>query len=188
MRLRQRLERVIDALSARQAVTIGLLAFFAGLLAIVLSASFSHAAQPKQPQYEYPGLQVAATAASMLGRPYGWGQADPVAGFDCSGLAWYAYKAIGVNVPRTVATLAEQVQWSIPGSDLQPGDLVFFNTLDRQFSHVGVYLGHRVFIHAPGTGRVVRVAQLDNPFWYKRYDGARRPSLPAYGAAKGAPF
>ena len=111
--------------------------------------------------------EAATIAARYLGVPYVWGGESP-AGFDCSGLVSYVYAQLGVSLPHyTVA------QWnatiSIPVSDLQPGDLVFFDGL----GHVGIYVGGGQFIHAPNTGTVVQLASLSG-YWGAHLDGARR--------------
>jgi cell wall-associated NlpC family hydrolase len=110
---------------------------------------------------------AASIAARYLGVPYVWGGASP-AGFDCSGLVSYVYAQLGASLPHyTVA------QWNattpISTSDLQPGDLVFFDGL----GHVGIYIGGGQFIHAPHTGTVVQIAALSG-YWAAHLDGARR--------------
>jgi cell wall-associated NlpC family hydrolase len=110
---------------------------------------------------------AASIAARYLGVPYVWGGSSP-AGFDCSGLVSYVYAQLGVSLPHyTVA------QWGattpISASDLQPGDLVFFDGL----GHVGIYIGAGQFIHAPHTGTVVQIASLSG-YWATHLDGARR--------------
>jgi cell wall-associated NlpC family hydrolase len=110
---------------------------------------------------------AAAIAARYLGVPYVWGGATP-AGFDCSGLVMYVYAQLGVALPHyTVA------QWNattpISSSELEPGDLVFFDGL----AHVGIYVGGGQFIHAPHTGTVVQIASLGG-YWAAHLDGARR--------------
>jgi cell wall-associated NlpC family hydrolase len=117
-----------------------------------------------------PGGTANATAARLalnyLGVPYVWGGASP-SGFDCSGLASYVYAQVGKSVPHyTGAIWAAFPQ--VAYSDLQPGDLVFFYSLD----HVGIYLGGDQFVHAPHTGDVVKVSQLST---YPSYAGAVRP-------------
>lgn len=122
-----------------------------------------------------PGDEVALQAMSMIGKPYRWGGASPRAGFDCSGLAQYAWQsATGVILPRVAAQMS-RIDNKIRKKHLVPGDLVFFNTQRRRYSHVGVYVGRGRFVHAPARGKTIRLAKLSNPYWSKRYNGARRP-------------
>jgi cell wall-associated NlpC family hydrolase len=125
-------------------------------------------ATPTPPPAAPPAYSNAATiAARYLGVPYVWGGASP-SGFDCSGLVMYVYAQLGVSLPHyTVA------QWNatipISTSELQPGDLVFFDGL----GHVGIYIGGGQFIHAPHTGTVVQIGTLSG-YWAQHLDGARR--------------
>lgn len=106
--------------------------------------------------------EIVEYARAMLGTPYVWGGTSPD-GFDCSGLVQYSYGKVGVEVPRTAALQVEAAQpVSIDG--LRPGDLVFFDT-NGSYGHVGIYVGHGKFIHAPRTGKDVRISTLDNPYW-----------------------
>jgi cell wall-associated NlpC family hydrolase len=121
--------------------------------------------------------EVALYALSQLGVPYAFGGASPQAGFDCSGLVRYVFQRTrGVDLPRTTFELA-RVGRNVAAPGLQPGDLVFFNTLRREFSHVGIYLGEERFIHAPATGGVVRIENLRTDYWLRRFNGARRLSI-----------
>jgi len=111
--------------------------------------------------------EAAAIAARYLGVPYRWGGASP-SGFDCSGLVMYVYAKLGISLPHyTVAQYHMGV--AVSRSQLQPGDLVFFDGL----GHVGIYIGQNQFIHAPHTGDVVKVSSITG--WYAQtYVGARR--------------
>ncbi len=120
--------------------------------------------------------EVALFALSQLGVPYAFGGASPEVGFDCSGLVAYVFRRAGnLDLPRTTFDLARVGE--PVASELQPGDLVFFNTLRRDYSHVGIYLGEARFIHAPATGGVVRIEDLRAEYWTRRYNGARRIAI-----------
>lgn len=122
--------------------------------------------------------EVALLALGQLGVPYRYGGASPRTGFDCSGLVQYVYRqATGAQVPRTTDELAG-AGVRVARDDLHPGDLVFYNTLGRRFSHVGIYLGEGKFIHAPSRNGVVRVEDMRISYWRERYTGARRLALP----------
>ncbi|RZQ59400.1 NlpC/P60 family protein [Amycolatopsis suaedae] len=109
--------------------------------------------------------QTAVDAAmGKRGRPYSWGATGPNS-FDCSGLTGWAYKQAGISLPRTSRAQSVYGQ-SVPRSALQPGDLVFFN---QPVSHVGIYIGNGMMVHAPTTGDVVKVSPLQ-----KNFSGARR--------------
>ncbi|MFK7967283.1 MAG: C40 family peptidase [Burkholderiaceae bacterium] len=126
-------------------------------------------------QANQTGDEVALRAVSMLGKPYQWGGNSPRAGFDCSGLAHYAWRtAAGIKLPRTARGMSRAGQ-RVSQKRLLPGDLVFFNTQRRRYSHVGIYVGGGRFVHAPSKGKNIRLARLTNPYWSKRYNGARRP-------------
>ena len=118
--------------------------------------------------------QFANAALDYLGVKYKYGGNAPSSGFDCSGLIKYvAEKSLGLKLPRTSAALAQQGK-SIKKSHLQKGDLVFFNTSGKRYSHVGIYLGDNKFVHAPSSGSSVRVEDMTIAYWNKRYTGARR--------------
>ena len=117
---------------------------------------------------------LATRAISMIGIRYRYGGNAPESGLDCSGLVRYLFKEVwGTQLPRTSAEIS-QVGQHVDTQDLQPGDLVFYNTLKRGFSHVGIYLGDRKFIHAPSAGGEVRIESMDVGYWKKRFNGARR--------------
>ncbi|HRL22102.1 MAG TPA: C40 family peptidase [Alcaligenes sp.] len=119
-----------------------------------------------------PGM--ASTALSFLGVKYSFGGDAPSTGFDCSGLVSYAAeKSLGLKLPRQSKDIAKQGT-SVNRSELRKGDLVFFNTRGARYSHVGIYLGDDKFVHAPRSGSVVRVENMQTTYWKKRYNGARR--------------
>jgi cell wall-associated NlpC family hydrolase len=121
-----------------------------------------------------PVKGLASAALNMLGIKYRYGGGAPSTGFDCSGLVVYAAeKSLGLKLPRNSAAIAREGE-SVRRSELKKGDLVFFNTRGHRFSHVGIYLGNKKFVHAPRTGAVVRVESMDIAYWKKRYNGARR--------------
>lgn len=117
---------------------------------------------------------LAIYALGMIGVDYRYGGETPEDGLDCSGLVRHVFQQVtGVTLPRTSKELA-RVGKEVKRADLKPGDLVFFNTRRFAFSHVGIYLGDDRFIHAPRTGAEVEIAELDNGYWRKHFDGARR--------------
>src|SRR3972149_11732118 len=117
---------------------------------------------------------VAMQALAHLGTPYRTGGLSPQAGFDCSGLVAYVYReGAGLALLRNTLDLS-QLGEPIARAALRPGDLVFYNTQRREYSHVGIYLGEDRFIHAPSSGGEVRVENLRAGYWMRRYNGARR--------------
>lgn len=118
--------------------------------------------------------ELAIQAMSMIGIRYKYGGDAPESGLDCSGLVRYVFKQVwGKDLPRTSEQIS-QVGQQVDANDLRPGDLVFYNTLRRGFSHVGIYLGDNKFIHAPSSGGQVRIESMDLSYWKKRFNGARR--------------
>ncbi|MDE3011436.1 MAG: C40 family peptidase [Pseudomonadota bacterium] len=115
-----------------------------------------------------------ATALSSIGVKYRRGASDPSVGFDCSGFVMHVYKeALGMLLPHNAYSMSLQGK-PVAAADLKPGDLVFFNTLKHQFSHVGIYLGDDRFIHAPSHGKTVQVDKLSDSYWVRHFNGARR--------------
>ena len=113
-------------------------------------------------------------ALLSLGVDYRYGGNSPVTGFDCSGLVAHVYQqAWGIRLPHNTKAQS-QAGTPVSLAELKAGDLVFYNTLKRPYSHVGIYLGDGKFIHAPKTGAQVRVESLQSSYWAQRYDGARR--------------
>jgi cell wall-associated NlpC family hydrolase len=118
--------------------------------------------------------ELAMRAMGVIGTEYHYGGTAPETGFDCSGLVRYLFSDLfGAELPRTSEEISRLGNAIDPGS-LQPGDLVFFNTLKRAFSHVGIYIGDSKFIHAPARGGRVRIENMTGRYWQQRFDGARR--------------
>ncbi|MDL2339116.1 MAG: C40 family peptidase [Pseudomonadota bacterium] len=126
------------------------------------------------------------TAMNFLGVPYRRGGSSEEAGFDCSGFTRHIFEmSLGLVLPRRVddqAGAAGLVE--VKREELRPGDLVFFNTLRRTFSHVGIYVGDGKFIHSPRTGGAVRVEDMRYDYWSQRFTGARRAGTPLDPAPK----
>jgi len=121
---------------------------------------------------EARGKQIAAIATHLIGTPYQFGGADSQ-GFDCSGLAAFAYERVGLEIPRTAADQGKAAK-PIASGKLAPGDLVFFRMGSRHINHVGIYIGDGGFVHAPRRGGTVSSASLDDPYFRKRFAGAGR--------------
>ena len=118
--------------------------------------------------------ELVVDAMGFLGVPYKRGGNTADTGFDCSGFVRAIYEqSVGLLLPRRAEQQAAATQ-RIDKNELQPGDLVFFNTLQRAFSHVGIYVGEGKFIHSPKPGAQVRVESMGLIYWSSRFDGARR--------------
>jgi cell wall-associated NlpC family hydrolase len=123
---------------------------------------------------EAKASELVLNAMTFLGVPYKRGGTSSDTGFDCSGFVRAIYEqTAGLLLPRKASEQAATSQ-KIDRADLQPGDLVFFNTMRRAFSHVGIYIGDGKFIHSPKPGAEVRVESLSLAYWARRFDGARR--------------
>jgi cell wall-associated NlpC family hydrolase len=118
------------------------------------------------------GAAIAAVAVTLVGTRYQFGGAD-AAGFDCSGLALYAYERLGIAIPRTAAAQQHAAR-PVPLAQLAPGDLVFFRIRSRGVDHVGIYSGDGRFIHAPRAGQTVSYADLHRGFYAQRLVSAGR--------------
>jgi cell wall-associated NlpC family hydrolase len=117
---------------------------------------------------------VVVGALNMIGVRYRWGGNTPDSGLDCSGFVRYVFQdTLGMALPRRAEEMS-RVGEKVRVSDLKPGDLVFFNTMRRTFSHVGIYIGDNKFVHSPSTGSTIRVDDMDDGYWEKRFTGARR--------------
>ncbi len=119
------------------------------------------------------GVQAVTIAERFLGIPYVWGGANPLVGFDCSGLVMYAYAQLGIRLPHFSG-----YQWNsgrrIAVSELRPGDIVFFHAGPSGPGHEGLYIGNGRFVHAPHTGDVVKISSLDDPYYAGQFAGGRR--------------
>jgi murein DD-endopeptidase len=116
--------------------------------------------------------KAADTALTMVGRPYKY-RGDSPAGFDCSGLVRYSYLAAGMDVPHGTKALRTATH-SISSREIRKGDLLFFLQQGKKYSHVGIYMNDNLFVHAPSTGKTVRIDTLLDPFWEKQFLDARR--------------
>jgi len=117
--------------------------------------------------------ELVKTAKRFLGIPYRWGGTTVENGFDCSGLTMVCYRLNGLNLPRVSRNQFQAGKW-VPKAQLRPGDLVFFATKGgKRVTHVGMYIGDGKFIHAPRTGKTVRIEKLSNSFFAKTYMGGR---------------
>lgn len=113
-------------------------------------------------------------AMAFLDVPYRYGGNSVETGFDCSGFVRAVYEqSLGKILPRRSDEQAAATE-TIERSELKPGDLVFFNTMRRAFSHVGIYVGDGKFIHSPRAGAQVRMEDMRVAYWNKRFNGARR--------------
>jgi cell wall-associated NlpC family hydrolase len=118
--------------------------------------------------------ELVVNAMGFLGVPYKRGGNSAETGFDCSGFVRAIYEqSVGLLLPRKAEQQAAATE-RIEKTELQPGDLVFFNTMRRAFSHVGIYVGDGKFIHSPKPGAEVRVENMGLNYWSSRFDGARR--------------
>jgi len=112
-------------------------------------------------------------AFGLIGTGYKFGGRNPDAGLDCSGMVGYIVEQVsGKKLPHNAAQIAN-ITRPIGKSDLRPGDLVFFNTMNRRYSHMGIYVGDGKFVHAPSSRGQIRVEEMSSPYFKKRFDGAR---------------
>lgn len=134
------------------------------------------AATPLLDQVRNTASDLVVTAMNFIGVRYRFGGTSEETGFDCSGFTRHIFeRSLGLVLPRRADEQARSAGLlTVDAKDLRPGDLVFFNTLRRTFSHVGIYVGDGKFIHAPRTGSHVRVDDMTIGYWTKRFNGARR--------------
>lgn len=140
-----------------------------GVVASRSGSTITHAPRTVSAQ----GAEVVMFAMSLIDTGYRFGGKNPEAGLDCSGMVSYVYsRAAGIKVTGSAADIARRGR-AVERDELRPGDLVFFNTMNRPFSHVGIYIGNNRFVHAPSTNGRVRIERLDNLYFVSRYEAAR---------------
>ena len=155
-------------------------------LALLLAALAGCGSVPRAPggrlaTASFQNEQIASPAAREVGMyslmllktNYQFGGKNPAAGLDCSGLVTHVYReAADMRLAGNAASLAREGR-EVAVDQLRTGDLVFFNTLGRPFSHVGIYLGGGEFVHAPSSRGQVRVEKLTTPYWSQRFEMGR---------------
>lgn len=130
------------------------------------------AAERSEVRRANPRSTITRIATDMVGVPYRYGGTSPSEGFDCSGLVFYSYSHAGLAVPRTSVELFKAAE-KIPLEQATEGDLVFFQD-QRKLSHVGIYLGENLFVHAPSSGSTVRVSNLEGSYYQRHLVGVGR--------------
>lgn len=178
------MNRISPARPMHHGLTTRLLALFAtaALLITPPARAVETPASADQPAEEASSLGSYGTAAQnlinqgmdYLGIRYRFGGNSPETGLDCSGLVQNVFRnALGLDLPRAARDMAK-VGDKVGIKELKPGDLVFFNTMRKAFSHVGIYVGDGRFLHAPSSGGEVRIDEMSQSYWAKRFNGARR--------------
>ena len=149
---------------ARLAIVVLLLA------SALLSACSS--VPPKEETASTTAIKAGNAAVSMLGKPYRYGGYSPK-GFDCSSLVYYSYSRAGIQVPRSSEGQRKAAR-PVPSNHLRKGDLLFFDQDGKRSSHVAIYVGDGNFVHAPSSGKRVRIDRLHDDYWKKHFVDARR--------------
>ena len=127
----------------------------------------------KRPSWSSTAQEIILHAISQTGVKYKYGGIAPDSGFDCSGFVRYVFQqAANLTLPHGARAIS-QVGTKVSKDELQPGDLVFFNTLRSVTSHVGIYVGNNRFIHSPSAGGTISVTDMNDAYWAKRFTGAR---------------
>lgn len=150
----------------------------AALLALALAAGCGGAPSTRDGTGAYRANGVVADRAAsyaqkFIGTRYRYGGNRPDKGFDCSGLVQYSYSLAGLQVPRSTERQMQATRY-VPTNRLKPGDLLFFHQQGKRFSHVGLYIGRGRFVHAPSTGKSVKISTLSNSYWRKHLASTRR--------------
>ncbi len=141
-----------------------------GLSALTLAGC---ATKPATSKFTETRNKIATYALSLQNRPYVWGGHDVTTGFDCSGLVSHVYEqAAGIQLQGSAAAMSKAAR-AVATAEVQPGDLLFFNTLGKPASHVGIYVGDNKFIHASNPRTGVRVDRLDSKYYAERFEGCK---------------
>lgn len=149
-----------------------------------VTEDFSSAASRIGAEWSNAAQEVLMSALSLTGVKYKFGGNSPETGFDCSGFVRYVFQqAANLTLPHGARAISQLGQ-SVTTDQLQPGDLVFFNTLKSAFSHVGIYVGEGRFIHAPSSGGGIHIVNMNDSYWAKRFNGARRLPVSAQPPAE----
>lgn len=143
------------------------------VFSLSLSAAPSRIDVTKEAREAVARGKIAAFAEAVIGADYWPGGADDEYGYDCSGLTQKAYFEAGIKIPRK-STEQYRLSKKLGVAGMKKGDLVFFNTRGLGPTHVGIYIGKRKFIHAPGIGKNIRYDSLDSKYWGPRFVGAGR--------------
>ncbi len=155
-------------------IACGLTIFLASCGSISLTPEqAAPAASSRQAGLSRVGHEVTLYALGLVDTGYRFGGKNPDAGLDCSGMVSYVFgQAAGVNLKGNAADIARAGR-PVKRGELRPGDLVFFNTRNAPFSHVGIYIGDNRFVHAPSTNGRVRIDQMNARYYAQRFDAAR---------------
>jgi len=148
--------------------------FMNGLASLLVIGIFVSgcASEPESRGASESAATASNVAVSMVGKPYRYGGRTPK-GFDCSGLVYYSFRHAGMEVPRSTESLRTTSR-KVSLSRIGRGDLLFFNQEGKYSSHVGIYLGDGRFVHAPSSGKRVRIDRLSDPYWKNHLVDARR--------------
>jgi cell wall-associated NlpC family hydrolase len=159
---------------AMRCLAIALLALLASCASAPQRPASSTSSAPSSREVSAGAADKAATqAAGMIGKPYRFGGASPSSGFDCSGLVMYSFRQAGVRLPHNTDQ-QRAISRHVRVSDLRRGDLLFFDQEGKKNSHVGIYLGRGMFVHAPSSGKTVRSDRIESPYWKKHLSEVRR--------------
>jgi cell wall-associated NlpC family hydrolase len=148
---------------------------FTLMLAVLLLSACSSVKKDVRAPDSYANVgSITSYARSLIGVPYKYGGNSPDSGFDCSGFVVHVFKrSLGIALPRSAQQISQQGHF-VKLAQLSEGDLVFYDTGNHSYSHVGIYIGDNRFIHAPSSGGSVRIEDMGLPYWRKHYNGARR--------------